>query len=125
MCNCKFVPMMMCCNCGGNNNVGGGGSTGFKETVLYDNVINAIGSYTLTDNINNYDDIFVVHEYQENEKQRQCFIMPVSALCDMQMVCHGNSSLSAYANFNFTGDKINVTIVVNSYRIVKIIGRKY
>lgn len=122
MCNCNFVPMKMYCNCGGDSNVGG--NTGLKETVLFNGIINTEGSYELSDNINNYDDLYIVHE-QKMGSYRQCLTIPVSCLDDSQMVCHGNGQISTYIEFNINDNTLNASTIVDSYRIVKIVGRKY
>lgn len=124
MCNCNFVPMMMCCNCGGNNNAGGGGSTGFKEIVLYDGIMNAVGSYTLTDNINNYDDICIIHSTKTGEST-QYMTIPVSCIKEDILVCHGDGSGNLYLSFKINGTVLNLFDGMGSYQIVKIIGRKY
>lgn len=115
--------MMMCCNCGGNNNAGGGGSTGFKETVLYDGLINTVGTYNLTDAISNYDTVFIIHEYKTGGS-RQSLAIPVRSLANNK-VCHGNGPDSNYVDFTISKDILNVTFTDGSYRIVEIIGQKY
>lgn len=111
-------------NCGCCENSTQGGSTGFKETILYNGIINTVGSYDLTDDISKYDDVCIVHE-DPADGYRQCLIIPVLALGEKHMVCHGNGTGNYYVNFNFKNTKLNIVNVTNSYKIVKVIARKY
>lgn len=122
MCQNNKSCITISCGCCGNNTEGG--KTVFKETVLYDGLINTVGTYDLTDDISNYDDVCIVHQ-DPADGYRQCLTIPVIALGEKQMVCHGNGTGNYYVNFNFKNTKLNIASVTNSYEIVKIIGRKY
>lgn len=124
--NCKCIPMMMCF-CGGCTNEGAGGEnggTGVKETVLFEGTLNAVGSYELTDNINNYDDVIVAHEYYAGYS-RQIFNSPISCLSDSIMICHGNVGIDDHISFKIVDNTITILTVNNSRKIVKIVGRKF
>lgn len=111
-------------NCGYCGNNAEGETTGCKEAVLYDGLINTVGTFNLTDDINNYDDIYILHETSTGEC-RQCLCMPVKGLGTSNLVCHGDSTVSTFAIFSIDKTELAISAVRDSYRIVKIIGRKY
>lgn len=119
-CNGRDVTINVCGCCGSGNGEG----AGITDTVLYDGIIDALGSYTLNDDINQYNDVLAIHEAKEGGG-RQSLCIPVSCLSDSVSVCHGNGGLSAYVCFNIENDTLNVIKCEAAYRIVKIIGRKF
>lgn len=115
-----------CCGKNVTINMGGccGAGNGIRETVLYSEVINSVGEYRLTEDVKNYDDIFVIHE-SYNGNARSCLYMPVKCIGPNQQVCYGKGVEQDNAIFTIEGDCLKVLGVNNAYRIVSVIGRKY
>ena len=98
-----------------------------KKTVLYEGKINATGTYTLTDDVNNYDLIVINHGGEglsiqsltitttELKKNNQNYIFTC---------VHGNSDANFYMNGYFVDDKLIIT-GYNVENITSITGYKF
>lgn len=106
----------------GSNNVLG------KETILYDTAITATGTYTLTDNVNNYDFIVLNHVYHTDCKQSIVLTKNEISLCidePNRFLCvHGYGSELAHIGGYFNGDKVIIT-ARETENISSIVGYKF
>lgn len=117
----KNVTINVCGCCKGENT--GSGIT-VKDTVLYDQIIDTVGTYQLADDVNNYDDIIIIHEFNTGNC-RSCLYMPVKYLKPMQRVCYGKGGAQDNVTFTINNDSIVIPEVNNGYRIAGIVGRKF
>lgn len=117
----KNVTINVCGCCKGENT--GSGIT-VKDTVLYDQIIDTVGTYQLADDVNNYDDIFIIHEH-DTGNSRTCLYMPVRYITPLQKLNYGKGSVQDCIAFTINNDSIVVSEVVNKYRIAGIVGRKF
>ena len=99
--------------------------SGFSKTVLYDNTINSVGTYALSDSVHNYKLIIVEHGcVRDNNNCKQSNVI-VGIYNDNKayIVCHGNGGDVNHTVFHFSVDGNNVIIdEVNGENITKIVG---
>lgn len=100
-----------------------------KETVLYDSQINATGTFTLTDNVNNYDFIIINHNMGGSDcKQSVVLTKNEISICTdttHRFLCtygDGNASFCVFGYFN--GDKVIITDCTTEV-ITSIVGYKF
>lgn len=98
-----------------------------KETVLYDKVISTTGTYTLNDDVNNYDLIIINHNHAEyNQAQilnkkliNKCIDSSNTFFC-----VFGDGGHSIYMAGYFNNDKIIISKVITE-TISSIVGYKF
>ena len=100
-----------------------------KETVLYEGDINAAGTYTLTDDVNNYDFI-IINYYVSGMLYCQSLTMNKIAIStcidyDHRFMCnYGYSSTEDYTAGHFNNNKLIIDAYVNM-NINSIVGYKF
>lgn len=113
------VNVCSCCDCS-KEKVSGV----IKETVLYDQVIDKIGEYQLYDDINNFDDIYIMQRYIDSGYYGQGLYVPIKYLKGKTIIYESGSN-KADVNIAFNNSIMNITSMDSRYQITTVIGRKY
>ena len=113
----------------GESQVLGGKPLIGKETVLYEGKITATGTYTLADDVNNYDFIVIIHTINNASYYQSVTLTKneVSKCIDNnhRFLCmYGYSSVTNHIAGYFNKDKVIIPIIDNEY-ITSIIGYKF
>lgn len=101
----------------------------YTEDILYSEIINSTGTFKLTNNVHDYDEIVIKHSYTP-EDGNQFKIFKVSELeydsNVIYQVNHGNGSALSYVSFKFINNGENIQVVSQTMEVIlKIIGIKY
>ena len=100
-----------------------------KETVLYNNVISSEGTFTLTDNVNNYDFIIINHIHSADNRYRSVVLSKTEiSKCTSggnRFFCvNGLGSDSSFTSGYFNKNKVVIN-VYSGEKITSITGYKF
>ena len=101
---------------------------GITKTELYNGNISSVGTYDLSDSVDNYK-LIVIEHYLVNSGSVPYYRSETIAVShkninEQHIVCHGNDTVSSYVNFYFSSDgkQIIATTTGGNYHISKIYG---
>ena len=100
-----------------------------KETVLYSSIISSEGTFTLTDNVNNYDFIIINHIHSADNRYRSVVLSKTEiSKCTSggnRFFCvNGLGSDDSFTSGYFNKNKV-VIVVYNGEKITSITGYKF